>query len=110
MAGLYTFEHSARATSWGRPFSRLGPEQARAHFARWWSLPVGPLHQLAKALKMFLAMAYYNHPQVKERLGYDPDRWIAEVTQRRQEQFGEEIAKLEAQVFAPDPLIPPEEP
>lgn len=106
VAGLYSFEHSARAipSSLGRGFSELDPEKALAHYERWWHSKLGPLHQLAKAIKMFLAFSYYEHPRVMERLKYDPERWIAKVSQERLDRFADEIAKHEEELLAPDPL------
>ncbi len=108
VAGIVAFEQSARAapSSLGRGFSRLPAARRVVHFERWWR-GAGPLHQLARALKMFLAFAYYEHPQVKERLGYDPERWIERVGRERLERHGEAIAAAEAAVLAPDPLVPP---
>jgi hypothetical protein len=107
VAGMFTFEHSARAvpSSLGRPFSELPPDLAAAHFERYWHSRVGPLHQLARAIKMFLAFAYYEHPRVREQLGYDPEVWIEKVKRERAERFAEEIAAAEAAVLAPDPLV-----
>ena len=106
VAGLRTFEVSARAipSSFGRGFSSLPPELAAAHFARYWHSPLGALKQLARAMKMFLVMSYYEHPAKLAQLEYHPDRWIAQVAQERLERFAEEIREHEAQVTAPWPL------
>ena len=107
VTGMWSFEHSARAapSSFGRGFSSLSPRKAELHFERWWSSK-GPLHQLVRGLKMFLAFSYYEHPKVKAGLGYDPERWIAKVKAERVERFEAELAATEASVVEPDPLVP----
>ncbi len=106
VAGLVAFEQSARGvpSSLGRGFSALDPAGRAAHFERWWQ-GAGPLHQLARGLKMFLSFAYYERPEVKARLGYDPERWIARVKREREARHAEAIAAAEALVLAPDPLV-----
>ena len=109
LAGLRAFDASARAvpSSRGRRFADLPLEQAEAHFERWWASPLAPLHQLARGARMFVTMAYYEHPRVRERLHYDPERWIAKVRAERLEQHGEAIRAHEAMLLEPDPLRPP---
>jgi hypothetical protein len=106
VAGLHTFNQSARAvpSSMGRSFASLPADKAEEHFERWWSSPLPPLHQLAKALRMFVTFAAYEHPAYKAKLGYDPDAWIAKVKQERLERFGKEIEANEALMLAPNPL------
>jgi hypothetical protein len=106
LAGIRTFEASARAapSSLGRGFSRLPPELAARHFERYWHSPIGALKQLARGMKMFLVMSYYEHPAKKAQLEYHPERWIAQVAQQRLERFADEIREHEAQVLAPRAL------
>ena len=108
VAGVVTFEQSARAASGsgGRGFSRLARPAARAHFERWWGSRLGVLHQLARALKMFLTFSYYEHPAVRARIGYDPERWIAKVKDERARRFGDAARAHDELVLAPDPLVP----
>lgn len=105
VAGLYALEHSARThpTAFGRPLSDLGRRAARAHFDAWWQLPGG--HQLAKAIKMFLALAIYDHPAVRRRLGYDPAVWIEKVKTARSARHYDAIEAHEAMILAPSPLL-----
>ncbi|HBP21247.1 MAG TPA: hypothetical protein DEA08_26100 [Planctomycetes bacterium] len=106
LVGLHTFEHSARALprSLGREFSSLPLEQRERHFELWWHSRVGALKQLARGLKMFLTMAYYEHPAKLALLGYDPQQWITKVSAERLERFAEEIRATEEAVLAPAPL------
>lgn len=112
VAGLHAFDQSARAvpSSLGRSFSSLPLELAEAHFERWWESNLPPLHQFAKAARMFVTFAYYEHPRVRESLGYDPESWIAKVSAERRERFASEIEEHEAMVRAPNPLRPPPRP
>ena len=105
MAGLWSFEQSARIapSSLGRGFASLSLSKRQRHFERWWHTP-GPGHQLARGLKMFLAFAYYEHPQVQARMGYDPDAWIAKVKAEREARFAKEHEALEAKNLMRDPL------
>lgn len=106
VAGIYAFEHSARVTpgAWGRTFSALSDDAQEAHFQRWYGSKLAAFHQVARALKMFLTFAYYEHPRVQAGMGYDPEAWIAEAAERRQARFGEQVRKVEAELLAPDPL------
>ena len=106
LAGVATFEHTARAapSSLGRGFSRLPRPKAQAHFERWLHAP-GPTKQLVKGLKMLLTFVYYEQPQVRARLGYTPDDWIARVTRERTERFGDALREAEARVTDPYPLV-----
>jgi len=108
VAGIGAFEASAAVTpgSLGRGFSGLGPEAARAHFARWWESGLGPVHQLARALKIFVAFAYYELPAVQEGIGYRPAEFIARVARERRQRWDDVIARHEAEVVrgAPRPL------
>jgi hypothetical protein len=104
IAGITTFE--VAAVAWppgrGRPFSRLDPARAERYFNVWLHAPVGPLRELCKAVKGLFALAYYEQPALKERLGFAPDAWIAKVARDRLEHYGAEIARAEAAVTAPD--------
>jgi len=104
VAGLAAVELSSLPFHGGR-FSRLAPAQAQAHFDRLWHAHVGPLHAFVMAVRALLSFAYYEQPAVRAKLAYDPDTWIAEVKQRRLDQFGAEIARHEREIIAPDPLV-----
>jgi hypothetical protein len=105
IAGLTAFELGA-ALRYGRPFSSLAPEPARAWFASWWSSPFSLFRQLAKAVKSLLALTFYESPPIRERLEFHPDRWIAEAARARLEHYGVDIERAEDDVRAPDPLVP----
>ncbi len=89
-----------------RPFSLLPRGKQQRWFARWAHCPLMPVRQLAKTMKGLLGLGYWEHPSVKERIGYHPERWIAQVKEERAARFADEIAAGEAAVVAPDPLVP----
>ena len=104
VAGLATLEASA-VVRHGRPFSRLPRETARAFYDRWWHSPLLPISQFARALKTIFALAYYDSPAVKARIGYDPGPWIAERIAARLSRYGADVERAAEDVLAPDPLL-----
>lgn len=108
IAGMTSLELGAVAlpSSLGRTFSRLPREKQEAYFASLWHSPLMPIRQLVKSVKALITLAYFEHPTIKQRLEYHPDRWIAETARQRLASFGAEIARHEATMTAPDPLIP----
>ncbi|MDQ4078149.1 MAG: GMC family oxidoreductase [Chloroflexota bacterium] len=109
LAGLNVFELSAaaRRSSRGRRFSQLPRQAACRHYESWWSSRFAALREIASLLKATLALAYYEQPPIRARLGYDPDHWISEVAQRRLARWSTEIRQHEAELLAPDPLVSP---
>jgi hypothetical protein len=93
-------------SSLGRPFSRLPRARQERWFHRWIESPLFVARQLAKVLRGVIAMGYYEHPSVKRRIGFQPERWIERVKQEREERFGDEIRRGEEAVTAADPLVP----
>lgn len=104
IAALWTFEAAAALvpSSRLRTFSRLAPDRASALYGRWWTSPA--LHPMAKILKMVVAFAWYELPEVKAAMGYHPERWIADVSRRRLAQWQDEVARADRDVLAPAPL------
>lgn len=88
----------------GRGYSALDDARAAALYGRWWR---GPLHPVAKLLKMVVSFSWYELPQVKAAMGYRPERWIDEVSRRRAATWADEIRRGERAVLAPDPLLAP---
>jgi hypothetical protein len=103
IVGLTTFELSA-VLRYGRPFSRLSDDDARAWFEAWWDSPVSLFHELVKGIRAILAYAYYEQPAVKRRLEFHPDAWIAEAARRRLDSYGAEIERHEADLLKPHSL------
>jgi len=77
--------------SHGRRLSRLGDADADAY--------LGALlarSGMAARLKSLVVMCYYELPEVKAEIGYDPDPYIAFVSERRLERYGDEIRAAES--------------
>jgi hypothetical protein len=74
--------------SHGRRLARLGDADAYidALLAR---------SGMAARLKSLVVMCYYELPEVKAEIGYDPDPYIAFVSARRLERYGDEIRAAE---------------
>lgn len=106
LGALSALELSAtlRPSSLGKPFSRLDDQLALRHFDSWWHSHRAMGHAMAKALKATVVMGYYETREVRERLGYYPDRWIAKVAQRRMASYADEIRAQESALFDPQPL------
>jgi hypothetical protein len=96
-----------RPSSRGRLFSQLPLELAEKHFDTWWGLHGLP-HAMAKALKATVVMGFYETREMRERLGYQPDSWIAKVAKRRMQSYAAEIERHERELYTPEPL--PSEP
>lgn len=61
-----------------------------------------PALQVRRALRDLVVVAYYDQPAVKERLGYDPDAWTAEVAPPRTERWADEIRRHQELIIRPD--------
>jgi hypothetical protein len=106
LAGLTTYELGALVwpPARGRTASRLDGARAAAYFRTWWKSRLGPRRELAKGVKGLLALGYYEQPAVLDQIDYHPERWIAEVSKRRMDKYGDEVRRGEAEVTRPDPL------
>ncbi len=106
IAGLAAYELGA--ILWprcpGRRASSLSPRHAQDYFAAWWNSRLGPQRTFAHAVKGLLCMAYYEMPAVKERLNYQPERWVQKVRRQRLLEHGAAIQLAQRQVIEPDPL------
>ena len=86
------------------PAHRLPIAQRLRYFESWWNSPLGVQRELVKALKGFIGLAYYEHPMIRQRLGYDPENWIAKVSKRRLATYSDAIAAQQRAIVSPDPL------
>jgi hypothetical protein len=106
--GIATYDLGALAwlPARGRRAHRLPRHLAAQYFERWLHGPT-PIHkQLAIALKQLIVLAHYEQPAIQERLGYRPAAWIDKVKKRRLEVYSDDIARHQASLLAPDPLVP----
>lgn len=88
----------------GRPFRMLDKATAEAWFEAWWTSPIEVAQAFPKGIKALFALAYYEHPTIRERLAYHPDQWIAKVAKRRFDKWATADRDFEARNLAPDPL------
>ncbi|OGQ92504.1 MAG: hypothetical protein A2284_07590 [Deltaproteobacteria bacterium RIFOXYA12_FULL_61_11] len=72
-------------------FRGLPLSEREALCQRWSASRFMPLREVMRLLKILAVMGFYEHPRVMEAMGYRPDEWIAEVSRRRLETYGEEI-------------------
>lgn len=75
----------------GKRFTRLDDQTADAYLRALLGRGDG-IAALAQRLKGLLVMCYYELPEVKAEIGYDPDPYIAFVARRRLDRYGSEIA------------------
>jgi glycine/D-amino acid oxidase-like deaminating enzyme len=76
---------------------------AQRYLAAWDRRPAG-LRRIALLARDLMLVAYYEQPAVRERLGYLPDVWIAQVARRRRETWRAEIAAHQQVLYASAPL------
>jgi hypothetical protein len=104
-AGLTAYDLGALPRYRCRARSLHG-DRAERYYASWERGPT-PLHrQLARGINQLMSLGCYEQPEMRERLGYRPAPWIAEVTQRRLTVYRDDARRQEAQILAPDPLRP----
>jgi len=106
VAGITSYE--LLAAGWpghlGRTASRLSPTAHERYFARWWGSPLLPLREFAKGIKGMLAIACYEQQEIKDLIGYNPERWIEKSRSHRLATYSRAIEKHRSDLLAPDPL------
>lgn len=92
---LRLFDQGARLRHGGRRFVRLDDARADAYLS--WVLyhRAGPLSTVVRLVRGLLVMAFYELPEVKAGLGYDPAGYVARVSARRLASYGAEIRAAE---------------
>lgn len=81
-------------------FSRLPAHDAAIEVER--LLTAGPPRsEVYGPVFDLIVMAYYDQPEVKLSLGYDPDTWTEQMAARRQAEWGDEIRRHRALVLEP---------
>lgn len=103
--GLAAYDLGA-VLRYARRARALTGARAERYFASWLDGPT-PLHrQLARGVRQLMNLACYEQPEMMAGVGYLPEPWIAEVTQRRLAVYRDDIRRQDAQILAPDPLRP----
>jgi choline dehydrogenase-like flavoprotein len=93
-------EHGTRVLH-GLPFSSIDPVVARDLLPRWRR---GPLGRGVQLLRDVVVVAYYEQPQVRTRVGYTPDPYIADKRAERLEAWSGDIASHRRLLLTPAPL------
>ena len=83
----------------GRRFARLDDQVAGA-YVRAVLARGGPAAELIWRLRSAIAVCYYELPEVQREIGYDPAPYVAAVSGRRLESYGQDIRAGEAAVTA----------
>jgi hypothetical protein len=106
--GLVAFDQGARLypRARGRRFVRLADGAADAYLRAILARRRGGLAASVQRIKGLVVFCYYEQPEVKEQLGYRPDGYIAEVSQRRLSRYGTQIRAGEAASLGPDRDLP----
>jgi hypothetical protein len=102
-AALVVLDQGARLypPSRGRRFARIDDRVADAYIRALLGRH-GTAAWMVRRLKGFIAMCYYELPEVQREIGYDPAPYIAAVSRRRLESYGPQIRAGEAAVTAPE--------
>jgi choline dehydrogenase-like flavoprotein len=79
----------------GRRLARLGDATASQYLGLLLDSHIALVRSTAAPLRALAALCYYDVPEVRARIGYEPDPHIARVARRRMERFGEEIRRAE---------------
>jgi len=89
----------------GRRLARLS-DQVAADYLGGLLTGSGAVAGVAKRLKGLIVMSYYDLPEVHAEIGYQPAPYIAAVSKRRLDSYGDQIRAGERAVLAGTPLDP----
>jgi hypothetical protein len=105
---LVAFDQGARLypRARGRRFVHLPDAEADAYLRAVLARRRSGLATSLQRIKGLIIMCYYELPEVKEQLGYRPDAYIVDVSQRRLSTYGADIRAGEAASLGPDPAEP----
>jgi hypothetical protein len=97
VAAFVAFDQGARLypAARGRRFARLDDRTADDYLRALLARGDGTA-SLVRRLVGLMVMCYYELPEVKREIGYQPDSYIAAVSKRRLESYGAEIRAAEA--------------
>ena len=108
LIGFVLFDQGARLhrPARGRRFADLDDARAEYYYRAVASGRSPAERGGARLLKGILVMSYYELPEVKAALGYQPEPYIATVARRRLASYADEIRRGEEAVFADEPGEP----
>jgi|SRR5579875_1084001 hypothetical protein len=101
-AGLVLIDQGARLypRSGCRRLARLD-DRAAADYLGALLRRRGTAAEMARRLKSMVVIGYYELPETRREIGYDPDPYIAAVSRRRLEAYGAHIRAAEAAATGP---------
>ena len=88
-----------------RRFSRLDPVHA-SRYIGWWDTAPLALRRVVLLARDLVVLAYHEQPEVRRRVGYEPDPWIRAVSEQRRDQWAQEIVDHERLLQTRSPLRP----
>ena len=94
---------SMRPRFGSRRFARLDPVHA-SRYLGWWDAAPLALRRVVLLARDLVVIAYYEQPEVRRRVGYEPDPWIRAVSERRRDQWTQEIFDHERLLTTRSPL------
>ncbi len=96
LAAFVAFDQGARLypAARGRRFARLDDRVADAYLRAVLGRGDG-VAALVERLKGVIVMCYYELPEAKAAIGYEPEPYIAMVSRRRLERYGDQIRAAE---------------
>ncbi|HEX9376785.1 MAG TPA: GMC family oxidoreductase [Actinomycetota bacterium] len=83
----------------------VGRRSPGEQFVRWFSARSRLRRTAARGIKALFALAFYEQPGVRERMGYRPDDWIARASARRLQLYSPDIRQHQRDLIRPDPLV-----
>ena len=77
-----------------------------ARYLSWWDARPLALRRAVLLARDLAVVAFYEQPEVRRRVGYEPDGWIDATRQRRQDRWADEITGHQRLLVASAPLRP----
>jgi glycine/D-amino acid oxidase-like deaminating enzyme len=81
--------------------------ESAARYLEWWQARPLVVRRVALLARDLVLMAYYEQPDVRERLGYVPDAWVAAVARRRSDTWSDAISAHQQLLMRRLPLRSP---
>jgi len=89
--GLLALDAASVLDGGGRPLSRMPIEQARDYVEHAGHGPNLARSAVIPQVRLLALLAYFEHPIVHARMGYEPAAWIAKVKKERLERHADDL-------------------
>jgi len=102
IAAFRAVDHGARLhrAARGRRLAALGRPRADGYIRALSGHGPRVRRDVVRLMKGLVVMSYYELPETRAQLGYEPDAYIADLARRRMETHGDEIRAADAAVLA----------